>query len=171
VLQKFLEVLLVGDHIEDARLIGQTLQDYHAGIAVHTVYDGVAALDILFGTGDYVDNGSFTPQLILLDLSLPKPRVSGLQLLRVIRSYTRTRVIPVVILSATAEERKVIDSYRLGVNSYLVKPPEPERLRELIADLAAYWINVHMPQPPDTLSANGENGVSSQDDGLKNPER
>ena len=163
--QKILEVLLIEDTVEDAELIAQTLQGYHPDIVVRTVHDGAAALDCLFGTGQYVAKGPYTPQLILLDLALPK--VSGLQVLRVIRSYARTKLIPVVILSATSEERKVVESYQVGVSSYLVKPPEIDQFRQLIEEIAAYWLRVHMPS---RHTGSGNAGSPSEEDDLTRPD-
>jgi two-component system, response regulator len=163
--QKRLEVLLIEDNIDDAELIGQTLEGYQPSIVVIAVQDGAEALDCLFGTGQYAEKGLCTPQLILLDLSLPK--VGGLQVLRVIRSYVRTSVIPVVILSATSEERKVVESYQLGVNSYLVKPHDIEQFRELIKQVAAYWLRVHIPPTSENaMSTQDKNGPSLQDEDL-----
>jgi two-component system, response regulator len=168
--RKIVEVLLVEDNLQDAQLIIQSLKDYYPGIAITAVEDGAGALDCLFGTGPYTNKGPFTPHLILLDLSIPK--VSGLELLRVIRAYARTRLIPVVILSASPEEHKVLESYKLGVNSYLVKPREIEQFRQVVRQIGAYWMNVSMPQgTEDSISTNGKNGPSSGDGDMTGPER
>lgn len=144
VLAKILDVLLVEDNLDDANLIVQTLKNLHPGVSVSVVRDGAEALDCLFGTGQY--KTPYTPQLILLDISLPK--VSGLEVLRVIRSYARTRTIPVVIFSGTLEETKVAQGYELGVNSYVVKPQDVEGFRQVVRQIGTYWININMPQSP-----------------------
>jgi two-component system response regulator len=141
-LTKVLDVLLVEDNLADADLVVQTLKNLHAGVAVSVVRDGAEALDCLFGTGLY--KTPYTPQLILLDMGLPK--VSGLEVLRVIRSYARTRTIPVVMLSGSPEETKIAQGYELGVNSYVVKPQSPEEFRQVVRQIGTYWMNVNMPQ-------------------------
>lgn len=139
---KVLDVLLVEDNRDDASLIVQTLKNLHSGVAVSVVQDGAEALDCLFGTGLY--KTPYTPQLILLDVGLPK--VSGLEVLRVIRSYARTRTIPVVMLSGSPEETKIAQGYELGVNSYVVKPQNAEEFRHVVRQIGTYWIKVNMPQ-------------------------
>src|SRR5690349_10877229 len=131
VLAKILDVLVVEDNLDDANLIVQTLKNLHPGVSVSLVQDGAEALDCLFGTGAYKE--PFTPQLILLDVGLPK--VTGLEVLRVIRSYARTRTIPVVILSGTLEQTKVVQGYELGVNSYVVKPRSIEEFRQVVRQI------------------------------------
>jgi two-component system, response regulator len=168
--RKTLEVLLVEDNADDANLIAQTLKDYHPGISVIAVEDGVQALDCLFGTGSYAANGPCTPHLILLDAILPK--VSGLEVLRVIRAYSRTRVIPVVILSASSEQRRVLESYQLGVNSYLVKPGDVDQFRQMIRQIVAYWMSVIMPvASDDALNPTNEDGSPTQPQGPTAPSR
>ena len=161
VLRKILEVLLIEDNLDDAKLVVQTLKDFQPGIAVSTVRDGAEALDCLFGTGVY--KSPYTPHLILLDLGLPK--VSGLEVLRVIRSYARTSVIPVVIFSASPAEQKVAEGYKLGANSYILKPQDPGHFRKLVRQIAEYWAKVLMPQSaPDLTGPDGADEASSKED-------
>jgi two-component system, response regulator len=141
-LTKILDVLLVEDNLADAELVVRTLKSLHPGVSVSVVRDGAEALDCLFGTGLY--KTQYTPQLILLDMGLPK--VSGLEVLRVIRSYARTRTIPVVMLSGSPEETKIAQGYELGVNSYVVKPQSLEEFRQVVRQIGTYWMNVNMPQ-------------------------
>jgi CheY-like chemotaxis protein len=141
-LTSILDVLVVEDTLDDANLIVQTLRNLHPGVSVTVCHDGVEALDCLFGTGQY--KTPYTPQLILLDVSLPK--VSGLEVLRVIRSYARTRTIPVVILSGSVEEDKIAQGYELGVNSYVVKPHDLEQFRQIVRQIGTYWMKINMPQ-------------------------
>jgi two-component system, response regulator len=161
VLKKILEVLLIEDSLEDANLVIQTLKDFQPGIAISTVRDGAEALDCLFGTGVY--KSPYTPQLILLDLNLPK--VSGLEVLRVIRSYARTSVIPVVIFSDSPAEQKVAEGYKLGANSYILKPHDLEQFRQMVRQIAAYWTKVLMPQGMHELTGPaGTDEASSKED-------
>jgi two-component system, response regulator len=141
---KILDVLLVEDNLDDATLIVQTLKNLNPGVSVNVARDGAEALDCLFGTGIY--KTPYTPQLILLDMGLPK--VSGLEVLRVIRSYARTRTIPVVMFSGSPEETKIAEGYELGVNSYVVKPQDIEQFRQVVRQIGTYWIKVNMPQTP-----------------------
>jgi two-component system, response regulator len=143
--QNIVEVLLVEDTAEDSNVVVQTLKQYHPQIDIKVVHDGAEALDCLFSTGAYAGNKApYTPHLILLDLRLP--RVSGLEVLRILKSYARTRVIPIVIFSNSPEERKVVEGYELGANSYVLKPPSPEQFREVVRQIGSYWIGVNRLQ-------------------------
>jgi CheY-like chemotaxis protein len=110
------------------------------------VRDGAEALDFIFATGGYahrnVRNG---PKVVLLDLKLPK--VDGLEVLRRIKGDPRTKHIPIVIMTSSREERDVVESYKLGVNSYVVKPVDFEQFAEAVADLGLYWLLLNQPPP------------------------
>jgi two-component system, response regulator len=154
--QKTFEVLLVEDNASDADLINQTLKQHHPDTTIRYAKDGAEALDCLFGTGPYAGRQDpYTPHLILLDLLLPK--VSGLEVLRIIKSYVRTRTIPIVIFTESPEERKVIEGYALGANSYVVKPTDPEQYRETVRQIAAYWLAVNRAQDAEGTPENDGN--------------
>ena len=145
------EILLVEDSDEDAELAVRALNKKRLTNQLHRVTDGMEALDFLFGTGRYagrnVDN---PPRLVLLDLKLP--RVDGLEVLRKLKEDPRTRTIPVVVLTSSRQERDLIDSYRLGVNSYIVKPVDFENFIEAVAQLGLYWTLLNeRPQTVDRL--------------------
>jgi CheY-like chemotaxis protein len=108
--------------------------------------DGVEALDYLFGKGAYEGRDpDITPQLVLLDLKLPK--VDGLEVLRQVRSDERTRLLPVVILTSSNEQKDVINGYGLGANSYILKPVDFSRFIEAVRQLGLYWLILNEAVP------------------------
>jgi CheY-like chemotaxis protein len=133
------EILLVEDNANDAELALYALKKYHVANRIEVVRDGAEALDYVFYTGAYAhrrtENG---PKVILLDLKLPK--VDGLEVLQRIKSDLRTRLIPVVVLTSSQEERDMVESYQLGVNSYIVKPVDFEQFVEAVRQLGLYWV-------------------------------
>jgi two-component system response regulator len=133
------EILLVEDNPNDVELALHALKKNNLSNQVHVVRDGVEALDFIFGTGPYAgrDLGA-VPRVILLDLKLP--RVDGLEVLRRVKADPRTRAIPVVVLTSSREERDIIESYQLGVNSYIVKPVNFEQFSETARQLGYYWL-------------------------------
>lgn len=132
------EILLVEDNACDVELTLHSLKSSHLANHIEVVRDGAQALDFIFCTGNYahrsIDNGL---RVIILDLKLPK--VDGLEVLEKIKSDPRTRVIPVVVLTSSREECDIVESYRLGVNSYIVKPVEFEQFTEAVRQLGLYW--------------------------------
>lgn len=115
------EVLLVEDNPNDIELTLHTMKTHNLANRIHVVRDGVEALDFLFCRGAYESRSiNRPPKVVLLDLKLPK--VDGLEVLRQIRGDERTRMLPVVIMTSSREERDVVESYKLGINSYIVKP-------------------------------------------------
>ena len=116
-------------------------------------YDGEEALDFIFARGAYsgrkLENG---PKVILLDLKLPK--VDGLEVLKAVKSDPVTRIIPVIVLTSSSEEKDIVESYRLGVNSYIVKPVDFDKFVEAIKDLGFYWLLLN--QSPIRQEAGGE---------------
>jgi len=138
------EILLVEDNPCDAELTLHSLKSSHLTNHIEVVRDGAEALDFIFCTGSYahrsIDNG---PRVILLDLKLPK--VDGLEVLQKIKSDPRTRVIPVVVLTSSREERDIVESYQLGVNSYIVKPVNFEQFTEAVRQLGLYWRLLNQP--------------------------
>ncbi|PDW00833.1 response regulator [Candidatus Viridilinea mediisalina] len=133
------EILLVEDNPNDIRLTLHAFKRQNIINQIHVVRDGAEALDFLFGTGDYAGRQlEHGPRVILLDLKLPL--VDGLEVLRRIKHDPRTRSIPVVVLTSSAEERDVVSSYELGVNSYIVKPVDFEQFTEVARSLGMYWL-------------------------------
>ncbi len=145
------EILLVEDERADADLCMRALARKRVANQVTWVKDGVEALDFLFARGEYSErNVAETPRVILLDLKLPK--VDGFEVLRQMRADARLARIPVVALTSSAEERDVVETYELGVNSYLTKPLDFEAFQQLVEDLGLYWL-IHNRAPQRTTSA------------------
>ncbi len=139
-----IEVLLVEDNPNDAELTLRALRSSVPRERLAHVDDGVKALEILFGDrGLAARTGASMPRMILLDLKLPK--VDGLEVLRRVKTDDRTRAIPVVVLTSSKEERDINESYRLGVNSYLVKPVGFDEYVAAVADAGRYWMALNQP--------------------------
>jgi CheY-like chemotaxis protein len=145
------EILLVEDDPKDIRLTMHALRGENLVNNIQIARDGEEALDFLFCRGAFTDRSpSARPKLILLDLKLPK--IDGLEVLREIKGDARTRAIPVTILTSSREERDMVESYRLGVNSYIQKPVDFDQFRETIRTLGLYWLIVNQA-PPDEAFA------------------
>jgi CheY-like chemotaxis protein len=133
-----LDILLVEDNPNDVELTLRALRKQNPGGRIFVVKDGAEALDFLFGDGPYkgrkLEN---RPRVVLLDLKLPK--VDGIEVLRRIKADARTRGIPVVMLTSSQEERDVVESYKLGVNSYIVKPVDFSNFTHAVTELGVYW--------------------------------
>jgi CheY-like chemotaxis protein len=139
------DILLVDDSGEDAELTTQILRREKLTANIHIVRDGEEALDFLFCRGAFAER-SFDrpPKMVLLDLKLPK--VNGIEVLEQLKDDRRTRFIPVVILSSSNEERDVVRSYELGVNSYIQKPMNFETFSETVKIVVLYWLAInHLP--------------------------
>ncbi|MBI2295190.1 MAG: response regulator [Betaproteobacteria bacterium] len=132
------EILLVEDNPTDAELTMRALRENNLANRVTWIKNGAEALDFLFCRGAYRSRKNDHPKLILLDLKLPK--VDGIEVLRQIKSDEAAKMIPVVVLTSSAEERDIVESYRLGVNSYLVKPVDFEQFGETVAKAGLYWM-------------------------------
>jgi two-component system response regulator len=137
------EILLVEDNPNDVELILHVFQWCNLADRIHVAWNGEEALDYLFGTGTYEGKPGVKPKVILLDLKLPK--VDGLEVLRKIKGDSSTRSIPVVVFTSSREERDIIDSYNLGVNSYIVKPVQFDQFANVIRDLGLYWQVINQP--------------------------
>ena len=140
-ISEHVEILLVEDNASDAELCLRALKKHNLANKLVWVKDGAEALEFIFGTGPYagrkVVNG---PKVILLDLRLPK--VDGLEVLRRLKADERTRVIPVVVLTSSKD---VIESYKLGVNSYISKPVEFDAFAQTVSELGMYWLLINRP--------------------------
>jgi len=132
------DILLVEDNASDAELAMRALRKGKLANGITWVKDGAEALEFIFRDGAYAGRPDQLPRLILLDLKLPK--VDGIEVLRRIKSDERAKTIPVVALTSSAEERDIVESYKLGVNSYLVKPVEFEQFSETVAQAGFYWM-------------------------------
>jgi CheY-like chemotaxis protein len=138
------EILLVEDNPNDAELALRSLKKHNLANKILWVKDGAEALDFIFHTGVYADRtGNNIPKVVLLDLKLPK--IDGLEVLRRIKSDEKKKVIPVVVLTSSQEEQDRVESYKLGVNSYIVKPVEFEKFVSAIEKLGLYWMLLNKP--------------------------
>ncbi len=136
------DILLVEDNATDAELAMRALRKHNLANSIAWVKDGAEALDFIFAKGAFASRSiQDPPKVILLDLHLPK--VSGMDVLRQVKSDERTRIIPVVVLTSSKEERDITDSYQLGVNSYISKPVEFEEFVKVVAELGLYWMLVN----------------------------
>jgi CheY-like chemotaxis protein len=133
------EILLVEDSRQDAEMALRALKKHNFANNVYHVKDGEEALAFVFATGAYserkVENG---PKVVLLDLKLPK--VDGLEVLKQMKADERTKMIPVVVLTSSNQDRDMVESYKLGVNSYIVKPVEFDKFVEAVRHLGLYWL-------------------------------
>ncbi len=140
------DFLLVEDDHEEAELTIRSLKKNNLVNKIIHIDDGAEAIDFIFCKGKYAKNtGNQKPRMILLDLNLPK--IGGLEILRRIKSSETTCMIPVVVLTSSAEERDIIDSYKLGVNSYIVKPVNFESFSKAIEELKLYWMVLNQGPP------------------------
>jgi len=132
------EILLVEDNAEDAEMTMRALRQRNLANQLHWVKDGEEALDYLFCSGKYTGrNPSHPPKLVLLDIKMPK--VDGIEVLRRIKA-SELKLIPVVVMTSSNEERDVVESYRLGVNSYIVKPVQFDAFLDTVAKIGLYWV-------------------------------
>jgi two-component system, response regulator len=139
-------ILLVEDNPDDEALTVRALKKNNIGNRFVVVRDGVEALDFLFSTGAYSDrNPRDLPQLILLDIKLPK--LDGLEVLKRIRADERTSLLPVVILTSSKEEQDLLQSYKLGANSYVRKPVDFNQFLEAVRQLGLYWLVINEAPP------------------------
>ncbi len=141
-------ILLVEDNPDDETLTLRALKKNNILNEVVVAHDGVEALDFLFATGTYAGRDiNIMPQVILLDLKLPK--VDGLEVLRRLRADSRTKLLPVVILTSSSEEADIVSSYHFGANSYIRKPVDFAQFMEAVRQLGLYWLVLN--ETPPTL--------------------
>jgi|SRR6185312_582329 len=133
------EVLLVEDNPNDAELTIRALKKNKLANKIHHVKDGDEALDFLFAQGNYTQRTiENAPKVVLLDLKMPK--VNGIEVLKVLKVDERTKKIPIVILTSSKEDPDIQECYRLGVNSYVVKPVSFDEFSKAVSDLGLYWL-------------------------------
>jgi CheY-like chemotaxis protein len=138
-------ILMVEDDPKDVELSLNALEDYHLANEVVVVRDGEEALDYLACRNAYATRTSGNPAVILLDLKLPK--VDGLEVLRQVKSDDKLKLIPVVVLTSSHEEKDLVTSYKLGVNAYVVKPVDFHQFVNAIKELGAFWAVINAPPP------------------------
>lgn len=137
-----IEILIVEDNRYDAELTIRALKKQNLANKLIHLSDGAEALDFLFATGKYAErNPELVPRVVFLDLKMPK--VDGIGVLKAIKSDPRTRTIPVVILTSSAEDPDIKTCYAMGANSYIVKPVEFENFAKIVSDLGLYWIVIN----------------------------
>lgn len=136
------DVLLVEDNPQDAEMIRWALKKLNLAERVLTLTDGAEAVDFLFASGSYASrNIEARPKVIFLDLKLPS--LDGIEVLKKIKSDERTKIIPVVVLTSSHEHRDVQDTYKLGVNSYVVKPVNSELFDKSVREMGIYWMSLN----------------------------
>ena len=138
-----IDILLVEDNPNDAELAMRALVKNNLSSKVFRVCDGEEALDFIFARGQYKARENFyLPKLILLDLKLPK--LDGLEVLKILKADNILKLIPVVVLTSSNEERDLRESYTLGVNSYIVKPVDFDKFTETVGNIGLYWLSLNM---------------------------
>ena len=143
------EILLVEDNPDDVELTLRAFRKSNIANDVVVVRDGVEALEYLFTTGRYADRDpDALPQVVLLDLNLP--RVSGLDVLEQVRAHPKTKLLPVVILTSSTEERDLVNGYSRGANSYVRKPVDFEQFTDSVKQLGLYWLLLNQRAPTTT---------------------
>jgi two-component system, response regulator len=144
-------ILLIEDNIDDERLTLRALRKNNIMNEVVVACDGQEAIDYLFGSGSYAGRDtSVMPAVVILDLKLPK--LSGLEVLKRIRTDPQTKRLPVVVLTASEEEGQIDESYALGANSYIRKPTDPAEFSEMVFQVAMYWLLLNRTTPERMLA-------------------
>jgi CheY-like chemotaxis protein len=143
--QNIVDILLVEDNPNDAELALRALKKHNLANRVEWVKDGAEALDYVFRRGAYSSRNPDLPRVIMLDLRLPK--VDGIEVLREIRSHDLSKNLPVVVLTSSKEERDLISTYDLGVNSFVTKPIAFDEFANKVAELGLYWVLVNRVPP------------------------
>jgi CheY-like chemotaxis protein len=138
-------ILIVEDDPKDVELTLTALEEYNLANEVVIARDGVEALDYLYSRGEFNARSGENPAVLLLDLKLP--RIDGLEVLRQIKSDEALKMIPVVVLTSSHEEKDMVASYRLGVNAYVVKPVDFHEFVNAIKELGIFWAVINQPPP------------------------
>jgi two-component system, response regulator len=145
-----IEILLVEDNANDVELALHALAKHNLANKIHVLRDGEEAMDFLFCRGAFSERTfDNPPKVVLLDLKLPK--VDGLDILRAIKSDPRTKALPVVVMTSSRQQRDMVESYHLGVNSYIQKPINFGEFQEVIRQLGYYWLAVNQPPPVEAF--------------------
>jgi CheY-like chemotaxis protein len=144
-MNKIGRILMVEDDAKDVELTLTALEEYNLANEVIVTRDGEQALDYLYSRGEYKTRSSGNPAVMLLDLKLPK--VDGLEVLKQIKSDGELRMIPVVVLTSSKEEKDMVASYKLGVNAYVVKPVDFHEFVNAIKELGVFWAIINEPPP------------------------
>ncbi len=139
--EKEVEILLVEDNRDDEELAKIALKNNNITNKMQVVRDGVEALEYLFGSADSETLKCVGPTVVLLDLKLPK--IDGLEVLRRIKTNPLSKKIPVVVLTSSSEEKDLVESYRLGVNSYIRKPVDFNQFTEVVRQIGLYWLSLN----------------------------
>jgi len=140
-------ILLAEDSVKDVELTLTALEEKHLANKVDVVRDGEEALDYLYRRGPFQSRPGGNPAVVLLDIKMPK--VNGLEVLRQIKSDEKLKTVPVVVLTSSREEQDMVESYRLGVNAYVVKPVDFSQFVDAIKEIGAFWAVINEP-PPET---------------------
>ena len=138
-------ILLVEDDPKDVELTLTALEDYKLANEVVVAHDGAEALDYLYRRGNFANRSTDNPAVLLLDLKLPK--VDGLEVLEQVKADAKLKLIPVVVLTSSHEERDMVTSYKLGVNAYVVKPVDFHEFVNAVKELGIFWALVNQPPP------------------------
>ena len=138
------DVLLVEDNPSDLELTLHVFRKHHLATGIEVARDGAEALDVIFGTGSRAGAGKRAFKLILLDLNLPK--LSGVEVLRRIKADPEAATCPVVVLTSSADAANLEETYKLGANSYIVKPVDPEQFNAAVQQLGLYWLVLNKPR-------------------------
>ena len=154
------QILLVEDNPNDVKLALHAFKTHNLVNQVQVVRDGAEALEFIFGTDRYAGRDvTNCPKLILLDLKLPL--VDGIEVLRRIKASDQTCMIPVVVMTSSNEERDIVESYRLGVNSYIRKPVDFKQFTDSVRQLGYYWLLLNEVPPPQQLAMEGDPASTS----------
>lgn len=134
-------ILLAEDRLEEQLLVKRAFRKKHIPNPLVIADDGVEAIEVLFGCGQYVEKGPLEPALVLLDLKMPK--IDGLEVLRRLRSVPVTATLPIIMLTSSDAEADLVKSYNLGANSYVCKPIEFNAFADSIAKICTYWLMIN----------------------------
>lgn len=135
---EIVDILIVEDNPDDAEMAIRAFKKNNLTNRIIVLEDGEEALNFIFRKGPYANKPLVSPKIILLDLKLPK--IDGLEVLKQVKQDPKTRMIPVIMLTSSKEESDIIESYKLGVNSYIVKPVEFDKFVSAVRDLGLYWL-------------------------------